>query len=151
MTKPENDGNWDTPDNFFRACSEIWGPFDLDVAADATNARAPRFFTKEDNGLSAIWTGNVWANPPYLRKTLHLWVKKALAYQGSVVMLLPARVDVRWFHDAVARDQATFLLLKGRLSFAGMGPARWPSMLLVNGHSGFKPGILTFDWKKVLL
>lgn len=145
---PPDDGNWDTPDDFFAACARVWGPFDLDVAADASNARAPRYLTKADDGLTTPWHGNVWANPPYLKYELHKWVERAQDYGGPSVMLLPARVDVKWFHDAVYRDRSTFLLIKGRLSFAKMGPARWPSMVMVTGHD-HPHGIFSWDWKAV--
>lgn len=41
--------------------------FDLDVAATAQNAKAPRFYTKADNGLRMKWYGNVWLNSPFSR------------------------------------------------------------------------------------
>jgi phage N-6-adenine-methyltransferase len=151
MTKPANDGNWDTPAEFFGACNAVWGPFDLDAAADASNALAPEFITKEQNGLVLPWYGSVWCNPPYTREELKLWVQKGMDYAesgGRIVMLLPGRIDVKWFQDAASQREVTFLLIRGRLSFAGMGPARWPSILMVGGH-GHPKGIYTWDWKQV--
>ena len=52
--------------------------FTLDVAANADNAKAKRFFTKEIDGLVQPWRGErVWCNPPF--SNLGGWVRKALA------------------------------------------------------------------------
>jgi hypothetical protein len=36
-----------------------FGSFDLDVAATAENAKAPRYYTRADDGLSLPWRGEV--------------------------------------------------------------------------------------------
>ena len=41
---------WETPQPFFDALHAEFG-FTLDVAATSTNAKCPRYFTREDNGL----------------------------------------------------------------------------------------------------
>lgn len=66
--------NWATPPGF----AERYGPFDLDPAADASNARAPAFYTREQDGLAQPWHGRVWLNPPYGRE-IGKWVAKAVA------------------------------------------------------------------------
>lgn len=73
--------NWATPDSFFAAMVARFGPFDLDPAADAANAKAPKFFTREDDGLAQPWAEHgklIWLNPPYGRE-IGKWVAKAVA------------------------------------------------------------------------
>ena len=76
--------------------------FTIDAAANAENARLPRFWTEEDDALSQSWAGErVWCNPPY--SDIRPWVEKA--WEGGhdlVVMLLPAnRTEQRWWQDEV--------------------------------------------------
>lgn len=56
---------WATPPEFFAKVNAEFGPFDLDPCATAENAKAPRWYTKEDDGIIQPWFGNVWLNPVY--------------------------------------------------------------------------------------
>jgi phage N-6-adenine-methyltransferase len=88
----------------FDELARRFGPFDLDVCATAENAKCPRFFSPEQDGLQQRWDGRCWMNPPYGRK-IGVWVRKAWesALAGAtVVCLLPARTDTRWWHDYIA-------------------------------------------------
>lgn len=127
---------WATPPGF----AEKYGPFDLDPAATAENAKAPKFFTKAEDGLAQDWgSGRVWLNPPYGRGITGLWVKKA--YEASlkgatVVCLLPARTDTKWFHDYVL-PYGKIKFLKGRLKFGGgKDSAPFPSMVVTFNLGG---------------
>lgn len=127
--------NWPTPQAFFDSVSIELGPFDLDPCASPDNAKAPRFFTKEDDGLSREWTGRVWMNPPYGR-AIGLWMRKAYesALGGAlVVCLVPARTDTAWWHDYAAKGSVKFI--RGRLKFDGRKKdAPFPSALVVFGQ-----------------
>lgn len=68
--------NWATPLQFFQTVVYEFGVFDLDVCADANNAKADKFFDHKANGLDQEWTGLCWMNPPYGTK-IGLWVRKA--------------------------------------------------------------------------
>lgn len=108
---------WSTPPGF----AEQYGPFDLDPCADASNARAPKFFSREEDGLSRPWFGRVWMNPPYGRQ-IGKWIAKALhevtcGNCESVVCLLPARTDTAWWHDYCTFGEIEFI--RGRLKFGG--------------------------------
>lgn len=109
---------WATPQDFFDRYNKIFN-FDLDVCALPENAKCERFFTPEINGLSQSWSGSVWMNPPYGRG-IGEWVKKAYesSRQGAtVVCLLPARTDTKWWHDYVMKGEIEFI--RGRLKFGG--------------------------------
>lgn len=80
--------------------------FTVDAAASAENARLPRFWTREDDGLHQPWAGErVWCNPPY--SDIKPWVTNAWYGSGHpwpelVVMLLPAnRTEQGWWQKWV--------------------------------------------------
>lgn len=107
---------WATPQEFFDRYNERFG-FTLDACATPDNAECPAFYTRADDGLAQDWRGTVWMNPPYGR-TIGAWMRKA--YESSlngatVVCLVPARTDTRWWHDYAMKGEVEFI--KGRLKF----------------------------------
>lgn len=124
--------SWPTPQAFFDGLNARFG-FTLDVCADDQNAKADRYFTKEDDGLSHAWTGTVWMNPPYGRE-IGKWVRKA--YESSragatVVCLVPARTETRWWHDYIMLASEIWLV-KGRLTFGNAtAPCTFPNAVAV--------------------
>lgn len=131
---------------FMAALEKRFGAFTLDVAAAAHNAKAPKFFTREDDGLALPWSAEksqrIWCNPPY--SDCGAWVRKAWAEWNEhrtfftraaqsndtprppslIVMLLPAnRVEQGWWQDQVEpfRDRPGSPLrvefLRGRMRF----------------------------------
>lgn len=123
---------WSTPDSLFSSLDHEFG-FDLDVCATPENAKVSRFYTSEQDGLSLPWYGVVWCNPPYGRQ-IGKWVERASFFSSlgsTVVMLLPARTDTKWFHDYIY-GKAEIRFLRGRLRFGGVStPAPFPSMVVV--------------------
>lgn len=137
--------DWATPQAFFDEMNALYGPFDLDVCANAENAKTSyhlgygTYYSKDTfvDGLGVDWhqlAAKCWMNPPYGRE-ISKWVKKA--YEESqkgclVVCLLPARVDTRWFHDFIYnREGVSTEFLKGRLKFGdAKNSAPFPSMIV---------------------
>lgn len=126
---------WETPQKFFDELNEQFH-FDLDPCATKDNAKCIQFFTPEVDGLKQDWGGHkVFCNPPYGRK-LYDWVKKA--YDESrkdnttVVMLIPARTDTRYFHEYIYHKAKEIRFIRGRLKFGGSkNSAPFPSMVVV--------------------
>jgi phage N-6-adenine-methyltransferase len=93
-----------TPPELFDALHAEFG-FTLDAAASAENAKLPRFYDYQANGLAQSWKGErVWCNPPY--SSVGPWVEKAWAEMRDgcelVVMILPAnRTEQRFWQDHV--------------------------------------------------
>lgn len=122
---------WSTPDDFYQKYNRIFN-FTLDVCANSENAKCEKFFTEETNGLLQQWTGSCWMNPPYGRTIGH-WMKKA--YESSllgatVVCLVPARTDTRWWHDYAMKGEIEFI--KGRLKFGGCkNSAPFPNAVVI--------------------
>lgn len=122
---------WATPQEFFdRYDAEF--QFDVDVCASFENTKCVRYFDEAMDGLKQDWTGVCWMNPPYGR-TIGLWMKKA--YESSlagatVVCLVPARTDTKWWHDYAIKGEVEFI--KGRLKFGGhKNSAPFPSAVVV--------------------
>jgi phage N-6-adenine-methyltransferase len=123
---------WATPQDFFDLLNLEFGGFTIDVCATRENAKCIQYFDRDVDGLKQEWHGNVWMNPPYGTE-IGRWVKKAYeaAQEGAtVVCLLPARTDTRWFHDYCKRGEIRFV--KGRLKFGGSKTsAPFPSMVVI--------------------
>ena len=110
---------WATPQDFFDRLNVVFR-FNVDVCALPDNAKCGEFFTPDMDGLAQPWQGVCWMNPPYGRE-IGKWVEKAYRSaketRATVVCLLPARVDTRWWHDFCAKGEIHFV--KGRLKFGG--------------------------------
>jgi phage N-6-adenine-methyltransferase len=125
---------WSTPDDFYQELHKEF-QFELDPAATKENAKCPRYFTKETNGLAQEWAPlRTFCNPPYGRGVTGKWVEKAhqeWLRSATVVLLLPARTDTKWFHDFIL-GKAEVRFVRGRLKF-GDSPnsAPFPSMVVV--------------------
>lgn len=112
---------WATPHEIVNELAEEFGSFDLDACARPETAKAPIFFTKEQDGLGRAWRGRVWLNPPY--SDPGPWLKKAIQETAAgradvVVALLPACTDTGWFHDLV-KHRAEVRFRRGRIKFLG--------------------------------
>ena len=120
---------WATPQELFDKYDAICH-FETDVCALPENAKCKRYFTPEMDGLKQEWTGVCWCNPPYGRQ-IGKWVEKAVKSFATVVMLLPARTDTKWFHDwCLPYGKIEFL--RGRLKFGGCdNSAPFPSMIVI--------------------
>lgn len=122
---------WSTPQDLYDELHAEFD-FDLDVCAEAGNAKCERFFTEKDDGLKQRWTGTCWMNPPY-GDVIPLWVSKALRSSeegATVVCLVPARVDTGWWWDNCRQGEIRFL--RGRLKFGGgVNSAPFPSAVVV--------------------
>ena len=123
---------WETPQDLFDKLNKEFH-FALDVCATPENAKCEEFYTKEQDGLKQPWKGTVWCNPPYGRQ-IGEWVRRAFLASVSgntVVMLLPARTDTRWFHEYIY-GKAEIRFIRGRLKFGGsQNSAPFPSMVVV--------------------
>lgn len=138
-----NSDDWETPRDFFKELNAEF-KFTLDPCATKETAKCAKYFTKAQDGLKQPWVGRIYCNPPYGRE-VRKWVEKARleVLRGNaeiVVMLLPARTDVKWFHEHIY-GIAELRFIKGRLRFEGAeSSAPFPSMLAIfkGGDSGWK-------------
>jgi phage N-6-adenine-methyltransferase len=124
---------WSTPQWFFDALDAEFG-FEVDVCASPQHAKCPVYYTPEVDGLKQEWYGTVFCNPPYGRQ-IGAWVRKAFesSRRGTtVVCLLPARTDTKWWHQYVMRA-AEIRFLRGRLRFGdAKSGAPFPSAVVIS-------------------
>ncbi len=136
------DLEWGTPQHFFHRLEDKFGTFTLDPCSNNSNYKVRNHFTEEDDGLAQDWGGHlVFMNPPYGR-VIKDWIKKAYEEaqkdNTTVIALIPARTDTRYWHDYVMKAQAIYFV-KGRLKFGNGGnSAPFPSAVVV--FNGNDPG-----------
>lgn len=146
-----NSNEWGTPLSFYNKLDSIFH-FTLDPAATKALAKCSNFFTKEDDGLSKDWSGNiVFCNPPYGRGIKH-WIKKGFE-EGKkedtvVVMLVPARTETKYFMDYCWHAKE-IMFVKGRLTFENedgkTNAAPFPSMVVVFDGEHVKPNFKVIE------
>lgn len=126
---------WATPQDFYDKLNEEFN-FNLDPCATYENAKCSKYFTIDDDGLIQDWKGyTVFCNPPYGRK-IYDWVKKCSEESKkdntTVVMLIPARTNTRYFHEFIYHKAKEIRFIKGRLKFGNSkNCAPFPSMVVI--------------------
>ena len=136
------DDTWTTPRDFFDKLHQEFN-FTLDAAALRSSAVVPNYLGPDheygwrQDALTVEWEGAseggaVWLNPPYGR-IIKEFVAKAdtESKKGiTVVCLVPARTDTKWWWDSCIHHEVRFI--KGRLKFGdGGGSAPFPSAVIV--------------------
>lgn len=104
---------WLTPPELVRALGE----FDLDPCSPINRPwdTAKSHFTVQDDGLTRVWDGRVWLNPPYGD---HAWSWLArLAEHKNGVALIFARTGASGFCREVWGRAHSLLFIAGRLYF----------------------------------
>lgn len=130
---------WNTPSEIIeRVLALFGGRIDLDPCSNSTtkpNVPAAKHFTAKENGLSRVWKGRVYMNPPY-GQDIGGWVEHLCTqYEAGGVLegiaLVPARTDTEWF-ERFREYRRCFL--RGRLRFSGHeNTAPFPSMVVYLG------------------
>lgn len=149
---------WYTPQHILEASKAVLYEIDCDPCSNSKkspNVPARVHYTKEDDGLSKVWYGSVFLNPPYGNE-ISDWVERlvCLYEQGDVtdaIALLPARTDTQWFH-LLCSQRPVLCFVKGRLKFsAHENSAPFPSVVAYFGdnsarfHQFFAPIGLVFS------
>jgi len=151
---PKTTDEWGSPQTIVDLCALRYGPFDMDAAADADNAKAPIWITRLDDGLQVPWQGRVWLNPPWCRtKGLSIvpWIDRAIEQAQSpavslVCLLVPASSSTRWWHK-LATHATLIRLIKGRQKYGDGGSAKFPSCVVILTAAGGPARIETWDPK----
>ena len=112
-TPPDEKDHWRTPPGLFTDLSARYGPFTLDVAADARNHLCDHWYGPgglAEDALAVSWrhpdgTVRAWCNPPYSRGMIDRFMRKAAAEarlgHARTTFLVPACTDLPWWHDLV--------------------------------------------------
>lgn len=140
---------WRTPEATFNALNAEFG-FDFDVAARSDNGWVDGDYFGPDHSdplmrdaLEQTWCifgKTLWMNPPYSRCREFIANAALEARQGcTVVCLVPARTDTRWWHAHVwdtdkqqPRPGVEVRFIKGRLKFGNSeNSAPFPSAVVI--------------------
>jgi ParB family transcriptional regulator, chromosome partitioning protein len=146
--------DWRTPADIIDAAREVMGGIDLDPASCAKANEivdATAFYTVREDGLRQPWNApRVFLNPPY-GPHLARWIPKLLAEHArgaltEAVVLVPARVDTRWF---AMLDGWPRCHVRGRLRFNGAGTAPFPSIVVYLGPNVDRFAEVFGSWGRV--
>jgi hypothetical protein len=96
---------WYTPAKYAAMARRVMGGIDLDPCSSAKankTIQAARFFDEKTDGLSHIWRGRIWMNPPYSAQTGAFVNKLLLEHQRghveqAMILLNISTFDRRWF------------------------------------------------------
>lgn len=123
-TRSSKSSEYYTPRSLFDKLNNIFH-FELDPCTSKENPLGvEKYFTKEDDGLAQSWYYNTFINPPFGNGIIQ-WIEKmntwaSLHFTSQYVMLLPARVETKWFQDHIVgkyyKDSFIYFL-KGRFKF----------------------------------
>ena len=114
---------WQTPRDLFKAI-DLEFDFDVDVCASDDNFLCSDYFTEDRCALSDYqWNhdcryANCFINPPYSQTQLFMErsAEQAELHNLTVVALVNANTDTKWFADAV-KSANEVRLLTGRIGF----------------------------------
>ena len=144
--------DYGTPQWLFDLLNAKYGPFVLDAAASADNAKCKIYLTSAEDGLAQPWLDPTFCNPPYGRDIWH-WVDKAKRESEREirsVLVIPARVETNWWHDYVLDGAHEILFVKGRIDYVGGNyTSTFPTAIVryAPGHAGL-PSIEHWDAKR---
>lgn len=118
-TEEAEKDSWQTPKALFYTLHDEFG-FTLDVCASYKNSLCEHYYTKEDNALE-LNLGNIgaaWINPPYslTKEFVSHAAEQAKIFNLTIVMLVNANTDTKWFADAV-KTANEIRLISGRIGF----------------------------------
>ena len=93
--------DWFTPAYILDAAREVMGAIDLDPASSAEANRVVRagcYFDKASDGLTMLWYGRVFLNPPYARGLVNKFVDKLLdsPLVDQAIVLLNNGTETAW-------------------------------------------------------
>ncbi len=97
---------WNTPKEYIETARRVMGSIDTDPASNETAnkvVKADVYYTKDDDGLTQEWRGNIWLNPPYNMPYVEQLVDRAIYdYENnkisSAIILVNNSTDTGWFH-----------------------------------------------------
>lgn len=144
-----NTGNneWYTPPDIIAFAKKAMGYIYLDPASsDIANrlVKSEIYYTKEDDGLTKSWEGNVWMNPPYASGLIDKFTSKLVAeYEDGKInqacVLVNNATETRWFQEML-NICAAVCFIKGRVKFVDMdgvatgAPLQGQAILYMGGN-----------------
>jgi phage N-6-adenine-methyltransferase len=154
INRHESNQGYGTPWEFIRACEAKFRlPVVWDLAANAANAKADRWYDEAFNALVQPWHtlrpsgGLLWLNPPF--GDIATWAEKCAAEArlgARILLLTPASVGTNWFRDHIY-GQARVCALNGRITFVGASDP-YPKDCMVSAYGCGGAGFEVWQWMK---
>lgn len=93
------------------------GKFDLDPCSPINRPwdTAGNHYTILDNGLTKVWDGRVWMNPPYGNQ-IERWMNKLSFHQNGIALTF-ARTETEMFFAQIWNKAESIFFFEGRLHF----------------------------------
>lgn len=122
---------WCTPRDWLDRVSDVLGgiAFDPCASSDTSLHFAATNVTAADNGLARGWDDGWYANPPYSRGNLQLWIAKCAEQAGAGrdgLALVPSRTGSRWFQRELWPSAQALLFVAGRIPFVDPNTGEQP-------------------------
>ena len=117
-----NSGNneWYTPPEYIEAARSVMGSIDLDPATNSVAqewVKAAYHYTKENDGLTKEWVGNIWLNPPYARGLIEEFVFKLVGSSyNQAICLTNNATETKWGSELLKQCSAV-CFPKGRIKY----------------------------------
>lgn len=115
--------SWQTPPDLFKNIDNVFH-FTIDGAASDSNTLCEHFFSEGNTFLTSTPEDQkIFVNPPFSELSNGEWTAKAaeLGKKNIVVMLLPAAVETRYWHDSIWKDATEILFFKKRIQYYERG------------------------------
>ena len=118
------ESEWYTPFEYIACAHSVMGRIDLDPASSELankTVRASKIYTAKDDGLSKVWGGKVWMNPPYSAELVRQFVAKFAKHVNNKdisegMVLVNNATETQWFNELVSVSNAV-LFPAGRVKF----------------------------------
>jgi ParB family chromosome partitioning protein len=116
---------WYTPPEFIESARQVFGggidcdPASCEIANKTVKALV--YFSKEDDGLSQTWRGNVWMNPPYAQPLISEFAdavsdKFESGEIDSAIVLVNNATETAWF-QRMTEAASAICFPKARIKF----------------------------------
>lgn len=113
---------WFTPPKWIELARKTMGSIDLDPASNEEAnkiVKAESFYTKDQDGLSQNWFGNVWLNPPFSAGLISKFADKVIDqypnYEQAII-ITDNCTETNWW-QSLAKNACCILFVKTRIRF----------------------------------
>lgn len=124
VAQNSGENEWYTPSEYIESARLVMGSIDTDPAssqiANAT-VQALQFYTKDDDGLTKEWRGNIWMNPPYAQPLISQF-SQAISKKftdgevSQAIVLVNNATETAWF-QLMAEYASAVCFPKSRIRF----------------------------------
>jgi phage N-6-adenine-methyltransferase len=122
VSNNSGENEWYTPLKFIKSARLLMGSITLDPASsnEANEiVKAETIYTKEDDGLTKSWFGNIWLNPPYAQPLISHFSDKLIKHLANIkqaCVLTNNATETEWYQRMLERCDAV-CFIKGRIKF----------------------------------